>query len=1044
MKAQQPVSDTALDATAYADQTSPAPNKAAGGSASSHQGKTRVAWQGSQSRVQSPCPLMANPFLSDQTNSTPASPAVASPAAVVTARDMHPSLAHGAQTPLTASGSASSSKHAAADGTRPGAAAQASLAGGVSPEAETHVALCPSSSLSGTSQRAADAAAGAASSLTQAAMHLDRATLSERSMQQQRHVQRHMSTQQPQETPCSAGSPSLSACMPRSLYAAAADDAAAAVGQGSPADAAAPKAERGCFFHDPEHSSEWEWDDSNPFLVGVLPAARCPQHSSLGAQQAAGGDGCAASAGPGFACADQSEGAMAFAEAAATAVAAGSAALSSRAAAAVAAGAGAAAFGGPLTSHRSHLPRPSSSRGLSCESRNLSRPEAAAASAVRLAGRGCAWNRLPSEVASLSFAATASLHTKPLPALATVASGQPQKQRAVVAEPGALTVHAGQLPLRPVSKCGLSMWPSAGGRHPGLHAEESATGAAVALQQLSRQQANNQDLIHRLLYAPPAAPAHPGRGCPSVDLGLEPWTGPYRQGCNLAAQQGPSSLLPPEGSAVSSVLDHSTARLLLVQPPPQVLVLGPPGVLGGGLQLPQLLPQHHATLQHQQQWQALQQDRSSVSIAGSAVGPGLTGFSGAHSCIQLGAPRSHAADMNDIVLKTKARAAAKQQQRQHQRQHHYDNAGAHYQQQRRSGPDVTPATPVLATDRLADATLAGGGLKGAAAMLACNLRPDAALMSPAGTSLAGAVPASTDTMQVPHSPLSGPAGTAAGGSSLAAAVRDGDRVLQMLQECKELAELDRAVKSRMMQLLHTAAASQSSTAAVGAQAAAVPGKARAARAGSARCAGPEHCPGQHAQTANGGSSPVHVLSEVSSQPQQQQQGCSASTAHPALGTNSCAGVLHAAAVCGAQAAQAALLRPQTSGSVAGASTADARAQSSRNAADQAHTLQQACMQNKDSPAGKGLVQHSAQHSDQQKAGSLHSSPSRQPVSTKAARQLWQATRIPAAATSEAGPGSVPTHPAAKVLGAAGMPGQPVKGSSVAALVAAVAGRPSRV
>lgn len=247
-------------------------------------------------------------------------------------------------------------------------------------------------------------------------------------------------------------------------------------------------------------------------------------------------------------------------------------------------------------------------------------------------------------------------------------------------------------------------------------------------------------------------------------------------------------------------------------------------------------------------------------------------------------------------------------------------------------------------------------------------------------------------------------------------------------------------------MLHTAAASQSSTAAAGAQAGAVLGKAHGAPApaDSARCAGPEDWnPRQHAQTANGssGRSPAHVLSELSSQQPQQQQGCSAGTAHPALGTNSCAGVLHAASVCGAQAAQAASLWPQTSGSVAGATTADAPAQSSRNAADQAHTLQQAGMQNKDSPA-----RGSAQHSDQQKAGGLHSRPSRQPASTKAARQLCQATRILAAATSEAGQGRVPTHPAAKVLGAAGtgMPGQPVKGSSVAALVAAVAGRPSRV
>jgi hypothetical protein len=159
-------------------------------------------------------------------------------------------------------------------------------------------------------------------------------------------------------------------------------------------------------------------------------------------------------------------------------------------------------------------------------------------------------------------------------------------------------------------------------------------------------------------------------------------------------------------------------------------------------------------------------------------------------------------------------------------------------------------------------------------------------------------------------------------------------------------------------------------------------------------------------------------------------------------------VLHAASACGPQAAEAAVLRQEPSGSVAGASTADAPAQSSRNAADQAPTPQQAGVQAKDSPGGKGVLQRSAQHSDQQKSGGgLHSSPSRQTASTKAARQLWQATRVPVGDAIGAGPdaGSVATHPAAQMLGAAGMAGrQPVRGSSVAALVAAVAGQPSKV
>jgi hypothetical protein len=863
--------------------------------------------------------------------------------------------------------------------------------------------------------------------------------------------------------------------------------------------------------------------------------------------------------------------------------------VTSRAAAAVAAGAGATALGGPLTSQRSQLLRASSSRGFGGK-HALSSPAVTAAAAAKLSAlrrHGSAWEKLPGEVACMSYAATASLKSKPLPALAGAASGQPKKQRAVQGPPGVLTVHASQLPQRPVSEAEFSMR-SARGRHPALCAEESAASAAVALQALAQHQANNQDLIQRLLHAPPAGPQQAMGADASPVLEQSQSQLGYGAGYNLGAQG--SALLLPEGS----VLAPSTSFVLVQQPPqlyaqysgcngsffapvgmsggfgespaqqPQVVVLGPQGwpaaagacrgpagisdsaQMSGALQTWRapsvaalnsnrsarmqrtlqaggMLPgyaaapaAHGQVLHHQHQdGYVLQQQRSSTSVASSAARQGLRHFSSAQS--ESGAC---AADVGNIVLMAKARAAAKQQLLRNQQQ----------QQELR----VTPTTPVLG-NRLLD-EMAQGQLKGAAAMVAGKPKPAAAAAArpacsaaaaaagPAGAAHFVAHPqngSSTDTrpgvggsaaarpFHTPGVPADAPVselntGSAAGGSSLAAAVRDGDRVLQMLQEYKELSELDKAVKSRMMQLLHTAAVPGRKTAGV-AQASAAP--AAAAVASTVPAAPADHNSAVIADAAVHGA--PSVLAEMLVQHRQAgvavraggacgKNATTASSAQGAIsGNSSCAGVLQAAGGGGPHGAQHAgasgsALRAQASGSIAGSGAADAPGQSTRAAGDQGSTAMQPGYQ----PKVHAQPQHSAQSDQQQKLAGLHRNPNHKAASSSsylsapagnmcadsasatgtvqdaqtgkrtAARQLWRDCAAGAAAAAGKGahaPSAVaaavaaPTagvassgaaqHSAAEVLAAAGLApmvaGQRKKGSSVAALVAAVAGRPLR-
>lgn len=379
-------------------------------------------------------------------------------------------------------------------------------------------------------------------------------------------------------------------------------------------------------------------------------------------------------------------------------------------------------------------------------------------------------------------------------------------------------------------------------------------------------------------------------------------------------------------------------------------------------------------------------------------------------------------------------------------------------------------------------------------------------------------------------------------SGLAAAVRDGDRALQMLQEYKELSELDKAVKSRMMQLLHNAvpgckgaSQAQSSAAAVDVPAVpvhaatAAPGRVQAADApaASAGCVlAAQHVPATGQEATEGivmvpasysASTTASMRVSAEARAQQTLQGIGASTGAEALGVSdvsamphaatdarSGAGVLQATAGHAAQSRAvgtghtAVAPRLQASGSATGASgTADVPAQSARASGDQTHTAQ-ASMQHKDSPA---KVQHSTQSDQGQKLAGLHRSPGLKSASTSytstqagggampapagehcadpsttawaahahdahaakrtATRQLWQPEHaISAAAVPDKGPGLVSgalgtavgfssakdAHPAAQMLNAPGVPvagAQGSKASSVAALVAAVAGRSAK-
>jgi hypothetical protein len=127
---------------------------------------------------------------------------------------------------------------------------------------------------------------------------------------------------------------------------------------------------------------------------------------------------------------------------------------------------------------------------------------------------------------------------------------------------------------------------------------------------------------------------------------------------------------------------------------------------------------------------------------------------------------ARAADVSSIVQRAKAKAAAKQQQQQVDR-----------------SPVKLSSAAALCTSEAAE----GEQDSSVAAKLPGMPRADAPAAALGATAAARASP----------------------GSSLAAAVRDGDRVLQMLQEYKELSELDKAVKCRMMQLMHYTAAQPS-------------------------------------------------------------------------------------------------------------------------------------------------------------------------------------------------------------------------------------------
>lgn len=568
-----------------------------------------------------------------------------------------------------------------------------------------------------------------------------------------------------------------------------------------------------------------------------------------------------------------------------------------------------AATAGPLSRSRSQLLQYSRALGGGGRPATLSSPLTTAAAAAQLAAErrrathsaaqhSRAWENLPGDVASLSYAATAPLKANPLPALAAVAAAagqQRRKQHAVQAEPGVLTQHASQLPHRPMSESGFSLCSGmqglGSGRYPGLRAEESRASTAATMRQLQQQQADTQQQIARLLCATNTAAAGGGAvGAAAADAG-----GPelHQAYSTYSIGQGQGFVLPEASgySAASAALGPNNSLVLVQrqqqQPPPQLYAQcsnsSAGGVGGGGAgsflapvavtafgsrvahaaaghqqvfvlpaaqvgvaaALPPVLQQQqgHPMLQqgsgivrssrnyaqmrphmHQQQQQYLalppaaqQWEPQGLVLLqeGSSVGAGAAQTarptsSSAKSCMELGCTR--AADVGNIVLRAKAKAAAARQQQQlHQ----------HQQQQ---GQEQTEQQGVLRTPVHHQGQGGyeddGAQPKGAAAMLvggkgssssrppayAASTRPAGARAAVLGGGSDGAGGASAGAKAAAAAEAGTSAGNAAASNSLAAAVRDGDRVLSMLHEYKELSQLDRAVKSRMMQLLHNASA----------------------------------------------------------------------------------------------------------------------------------------------------------------------------------------------------------------------------------------------
>lgn len=992
---------------------------------------------------------------------------------------------------------------------------------------------------------------------------------------------------------------------------AAAPAAAAGAEAAAQPEAGAAAGRADCWFEDLDDEQPYR-DDSNPFLV--QDAKPAPTQHSTARQPAVTlspvcedgmPDTCSPAGGPYTHLAAEPSSAAYGRSAASTPGPAGG-------------------LSGPLTSSRSQLLRPSSA--ASWRATALSDPAVTAAATAQLAGcrrrpgpQSGAWEKLPGQVASLSYAKTASLKTNPLPALAAVASGQPRKQQGPTEaqEPGVLTLNATQLPQRPVSESSFCVRSVQGygygyGRYPGLRAEESNASAAAALQQLSVQQANNQELIQRLLHGPaPTAEASAptagragaaGQGFtaagPQDVAAYEFNQGPGRSyagygnrggyGGYSGVQQGPDVLgVQAAAAAARGAMLGPEHSVLLVQQQPQLfaqysssgggsflapvpvavagwaggtapqqgqqlLLLSGQGyapaagaagaavVTAGSLQLSEPLPglqqqhqvwqgqnissrsaqmQEHAarmgftsvSAQHSREyvncssaWAAqgaggaggsgmpaaqggysgLQESRSYLlqqrSAASLGMAPSPGGLSCAQSCIELG---TRAADVGNIVLRAKAKAAAKQQLLQQQ-------------QQQAQELQVTPKTPLLGSSVL-DALAGGQQLKGAAAMLVGKPARPAAGRAHAPASAQPQHPTvisnRKDQRGSSAAATCGPAGAAVRGASaaaaaaaaaavpaprnsLAAAVRDGDKVLQMLQEYKELTELDKAVKSRMRELLHTAAVPgsaatslpSSSTAIAAVLAPANP----AASAGFAASAGQTQHPISAPRAAAAAAAAAGMHGDKVRLVQQPRPAVTAnSAAQPPM----------------SEAAGVPRVHETSSTAEAAGNTgpADAHVQGGVSH-DQAAAAQdvEECHQHRDSPAkAAGQQPHSDQ---QQKLAGLHRSPNPKTARAaaaaaaaggslggtvtdadvsaakrKAARQLWQPSSSAASgsAANSKGVGGVPGasaaaggDPTARVLAAAGLaagsqvPGVVQKGKgrgSVAALVAALAGRKTK-
>jgi hypothetical protein len=463
------------------------------------------------------------------------------------------------------------------------------------------------------------------------------------------------------------------------------------------------------------------------------------------------------------------------------------------------------------------------------------------------------------------------------------------------------------------------------------------------------------------------------------------------------------------------------------------------------------------------------------SAASLGMVPSLGGLSGAQSCIELG---TRAADVGNIVLRAKAKAAAKQQLLQQQ-------------QQQAQQLQVTPKTPLLGSSVL-DALAGGQQLKGAAAMLVGKPACPAAARAhaPVSAQPQHTAVASSCKGQGRSSAAASRGPTGAGGrgaaavaaaaapaprNSLAAAVRDGDKVLQMLQEYKELAELDKAVKSRMRELLRTAA---------------LPGSAAASMPSSSMATAAVLAPANPAASSGFAASAGQTQPPIGARRDAAAAAAAAAGMHgdkvrlvqqprPAVTANS--------AVQQSISEAAGVSRAHETSSTADAAghtgPADAQVQGgvSHDQAAAAQDVEEG-RQHRDSPAKTGGQQQP--HSDQQqKLAGLHRSPNPKAARAaaaaaaaggslgctvtdvdisaakrKAARQLWQPSSSAASgsAASSKGVAGVPAvsaaaadEPTARVLAAAGLaagsqvPGVVPKGKgggSVAALVAALAGR----